>query len=81
MKLTRSRLDIYMYINGVLEGSATGIIPDLSDETFINCFIGRSAWFMSTTDVDANALFDDIKIFKRALTQDEILNDSLEKFY
>ena len=35
-------------------------------------FIGRSNWYHGGTDQDADADFDDLKIFNRALSQQEI---------
>lgn len=66
-------LDIYLYVNGVLQMTTSGSVPSPGDQTLLNCLFGRSTWYPS--DSDANALFDDIKIFRRALTLDEILND------
>lgn len=66
-------LDTYLYVNGVLQMTASGSVPSPGDQALLNCLIGRSTWYPS--DSDANALFDDIRIFRRAVTQDEILND------
>lgn len=66
-------LFVFFYINGTLVSGKSGIIPSPGDKWLVNCFIGRS--FLNPTDKDTNALFDDMKLFRRALTLGEILDD------
>jgi hypothetical protein len=42
-----------------------------------NCFIGRSNWHSQGNDQDASAYFDDIKIYNRSLSLQEILQDMI----
>jgi hypothetical protein len=61
------------YINGalVLNQSANGVSPRPIVRQ--NCFIGRSNWYPG--DWDASAYFDQIKIYNRAMSGQEILAD------
>ena len=65
--------DLYFYIDGVLQGSRSGLItpPNYMRQ---NCYFGRSAWH-GGGDYDADAYFDEIKFYSRALTQAEVQND------
>ena len=62
----------YIYVNGSIEmiGSSTGpITTEIRDSNYL----GRSWNYPSDTDADAD--IDDLKIFNRALTQQEILDE------
>lgn len=66
-------LNAFIYVNGTLQGYQNGsrLLP-YKNRT--KCYFGRSI-FYPWGDADANAYFDEIKIYQRALTQQEILND------
>lgn len=70
---------LLLYVNSTLTGSIQAIYQPRSINRTI-CYFGRSA-FHSDSDPsgngDANACFDDIKIFNRALSPEEILSDYL----
>ena len=67
----------YLYVNGKLVNSNTGFtIPRAI--TRVNCYFGRSNYVGGTYLV--NAIFDDIKIFNKSLTIDEI-NKVLNSYY
>jgi hypothetical protein len=63
----------YIYLNGtqVLNQSTINIYPPNVSRS--NCYIGRSNWYPG--DKDANAYFDDIKIYNRSLSNEEIIQD------
>jgi hypothetical protein len=63
----------FIYVNGTLHGNHTMSIPNNVQRQ--NCFIGRSNWHATYADPDANAFFDDIKIYNRALSSEEIALD------
>jgi arabinan endo-1,5-alpha-L-arabinosidase len=61
----------YIYINGVLSASqATN--HRVNAVVRMNNFIGKSNW---AGDANANAIFDDIRIYNRGLSGQEILNE------
>jgi hypothetical protein len=61
----------YLYMNGIQSSSkAYATDPFLFRN---NCFIGRSNWYPGNPD--ANVYLDDLKIYNRALTSQEILAD------
>jgi len=60
-----------MYINGENVGSQDSMIPAYIVRS--SSFIGRSNWYPG--DQDANAYFDEIKIYNRALSPDEVAYD------
>lgn len=63
-----------IYLNGQLIGeSSTFVSPTQVVRSY--CFIGRSNW----GNVNANGFFDEIKIYNRALSSNEILNDMNSK--
>lgn len=59
----------FFYINGVLQGSASGW-PSVLPVNRSFCFIGRSN--MYPNDQDADAYFDEIRIYNRTLSETEI---------
>jgi hypothetical protein len=61
-----------VYLNGTPGASQSSASPQ--NVLRQNCFIGRSNW-LSWGDQDADAYFDDIKIYNRALSADEIRRD------
>jgi hypothetical protein len=61
----------YFYINGTLCGSKAFLPPN--NVVRQNCFIGRSCWYPNQPDV--NAIYDNIKIYNRSLTSQEIAQD------
>jgi hypothetical protein len=63
----------YIYLNGTLTMSESGITVHPDNIVRQDCFIGRSSWYPG--DQDANAYFDDIKIYNRALSSQEIVQD------
>lgn len=65
--------DLYLYINGVLKGSHAGLIA-LPNYKRQNCYFGRSSYY-GNGDFDADAYFDEIKFYGRALNQYEVEND------
>lgn len=60
------------YINGVLSTSSYNNIPPPSNVVRMNCYIGRSNM---AGNPDANAYFDEIKIYNRALNASEVNYD------
>lgn len=65
-------VNLKMYLNGVLSISLASGGPNIVQRS--QCFIGRSNYHVSSGDSDASACFDDIMLFNRALSSDEILN-------
>jgi hypothetical protein len=66
----------YIYIDGVQTGfQSSFIIPQ--NLVRQKCFIGKSNW---ATDGLANADFDEIKFFNRALTNQEIISEMANDF-
>jgi hypothetical protein len=61
----------YLYINGNLVASASQISPNNIKRN--NCLIGKSNFNYSNSL--ANAIYDELKIYKVALTSDQIAND------
>jgi len=61
----------YIYLNGILE--ATGVLLVPNNVTRDSSFVGKSNW---AQDKNANAIYDEIKIFDRALNSFEILEDA-----
>lgn len=62
---------LFLYIDGNVNNMRTAnVYPKNLTRTF--CYIGKSNW---ASDSLANAYFDDIKIYNRALSQNEILVD------
>jgi hypothetical protein len=55
-----------IYINGIAAGTATFTTP--VNVTRNNCYIGKSNW----ADPNANAIFDELRIWNTARTQSEI---------
>jgi hypothetical protein len=71
MALVLSGDNMLIYQNGTLVSSATSFTPpQYVDRT--NAFIGKSEW---TGDPFLNGDIDDLKIFGRAITAQEVLND------
>jgi hypothetical protein len=67
------QMTLSIYLNGTLEGSSsTSVVP--LNVTRSQNFIGRSSNH-NGGDGDTNAYFDDLKIYARVLSQDEILED------
>ncbi len=60
----------YFYINGQLDKMGSGSNPPNVVRT--NNFIGRSNWFGTASDEHADTDYDDLKIFKRGLSEEEI---------
>jgi hypothetical protein len=62
----------YIYVNGTQSGvqPMTGVDNNIRN----NCFFGRSNWH-DISDPDTNAILDDIKIYNRALSSQEIAQD------
>ena len=60
----------YIYIDGIRTGSATTTKYPKKIVRNKN-YIGKSSW----ADPNANAVFDDIKIFNRDLSEQEIKSD------
>lgn len=60
-----------IYINGTLENAALAQSRPRNVNRTLS-FIGKSNW---PSDTNSNAVFDDIKIYNRALSQDEIKTD------
>lgn len=61
--------NLMMYVNGNLVANSTTGGPSGLLRT--NCYIGRSNWH---TDSDAYACYDDLMIYNRALSLDEVQN-------
>ena len=63
---------LMLYVNGNLVASSISKAPLNVNRT--RCYIGRSNWYNSTGggDPDANACFDDLMLYNRALTPYEI---------
>jgi hypothetical protein len=62
----------YLYINGTMVMSGTTISP-ISTVIRDSNYLGRS--YRSPPDINANADIDDLKIYNRALSQQEILDE------
>jgi len=58
-----------IYINGIASGTATFSTPPVN-VTRNNCYIGKSNW----GDANANAIFDELRIWNTSKTQTEIQN-------
>jgi hypothetical protein len=68
---------MFIYVNGVNAGVKPSIYqPD--DVIRNKCYIGRSNWYPG--DINANAYFDDLKIYNRPLSPQEILANMNEIF-
>jgi hypothetical protein len=63
----------YVYLNGNPTGSTN--MESIDNVLRTSCFIGRSNWYAADPDLDANAYFDDIKIYNRNLSPQEIVQD------
>jgi hypothetical protein len=60
-----------LYLNGVQQSSISAPSNSFPNKVFrMTNHIGRSNWYPS--DVDANADFDELKIFNKALTFEEV---------
>ena len=59
----------YIYVNGIQVG--TGSLFEPSNVTRMSNYIGKSNW----GDPNANAIYDDLKIYNGAMSAAEILND------
>ena len=62
--------NVFIYIDGQLVGNDTATDIPMNVTRSVN-YLGRSMW--SSLDTDLNADLDELKIFNRALTKDEIL--------
>ena len=60
----------YVYTNGVL--ISTNLLNQCNPVNRTSNFIGRSNWH-AYGDLNADAIFDDIKIFNRSLSSDQVL--------
>jgi hypothetical protein len=69
----------FIYIDGTLvtaPGSQTTYSSfNIKNETRTSNFVGRSNWYINGVDQDADADFDDLKIFNRSLSQQEIQSE------
>jgi hypothetical protein len=65
-----SRTTGYIYVNGNQAGTGTLFIPNSIIRT--NNYIGKSNW---ATDSNADAIYDEIKIYQVALTSSQIMNE------
>ena len=61
-----------LYVNGSLVASAAKKPPNMLKR--MKCYIGRSNFHVNNGDPDASGCFDDVMLYSRALTQDEIRN-------
>lgn len=66
----------YIFTNGNLTVQNLAFVSP-ANVVRINCFIGKSNW---NTDELADANFDEMKIFDRALSQQEIINEMNNDF-
>lgn len=72
LSATLQNTTLSIYVNGSLVALGfNSSIP--ANQIRTNCYFGRSAYYPG--DSDADACFDDIKIYNRALTQQEIIYD------
>ncbi len=62
--------NVFIYIDGQLAGNDTATDIPMNVTRSVN-YLGRSMW--SSLDTDLNADLDELKIFNRALTNEEIL--------
>lgn len=62
--------NLMMYVNASLVANSTSAGPLSVNRT--DCYIGRSNWYSYGTDPDASACFDDMMLFNRALTLNEV---------
>ena len=71
--------NLMIYVNGNLEANSTSSAPLAVNRT--NCYIGRSNWHDSVGNSDAYACYDDIMIYNRALSTNEVQNCMNTFFY
>ena len=64
--------NLMLYVNGSLIANSTSDGP--TDLLRTNCYIGRSNWHDVNGDSDAYACYDDLMIYNRALSLDEVQN-------
>jgi hypothetical protein len=62
--------NLILYVNGVQSGGSTSDVSSPDNIVRSSCFIGRSSWVSDTI-----TYLDDLKIYQRALTAQEILAD------
>lgn len=63
-----------IYLNGKLTGIGS-VVGQMNQNVWrTKCYLGRSNWYPN--ELDASAYFDEIRIYERALTQEEILINS-----
>jgi hypothetical protein len=66
----------YIYIDGIVVGQTYWMVTHIiSNVNRPSNFIGRSNYKTCCNEEDANAVFDDLKIFNRALSQQEIQSE------
>ena len=68
-----------MYVNGNLVANATSNGPMSVIRT--KCYIGRSSWHFLHGDPDVYACFDDLMIYNRALSSNEVRYCMNSSFY
>lgn len=61
-----------MYLDGILVANSTRIGPNILKRT--SCYVGRSNGHFVNGNPDTSACFDDLMLYSRALTTDEIRN-------
>lgn len=64
--------NLLIYVNGILDGNSTSGGPLGVKRN--SCYIGRSNWHFSANDSDAFASYDDLMIYNRALSSNEVQN-------
>lgn len=71
LALTMDESTVKIYVNATLARVASFLIkPTLVTRN--SCLFGRSSWYPSSNNPDANAYFDDIRIYNTALDQNQI---------
>lgn len=80
MVATLGGMTLTMYLNGLSLGSQTVAFKP-NNETRPTCFIGRSNGYWMPNNPDSIAYINDVKIYDRAISQQEVINDMLYGFY
>jgi hypothetical protein len=75
---TFAKPSLYLYLNGILDGSLTKIdIPN--NGNYVSNYLGRSEYYPNEADLNSDV--DELKFFNRALSQEEILYEMNNDMY
>lgn len=76
MVATLNGTTLMMYLNGLNISKETVTFRPLN-KTRQMCFIGRSNWYWKPNNPDSIAYLSDIKIYSRAFTQQDVIDDMM----